>query len=119
MNGLDSAKCQKSRRGDINGIYGKFNEIRQKPNSVIFSKEAKIGSGRVVGCWIHFWREKELLLSRFAANRTVGSRRSKKQSRSTRRGLRVDTDLVEFRQLQEVEIFSYLVYFLAKSHVYG
>ena len=27
----------------------------------------------------------------------------------------MDTDLVEFRQLQEVEIFSYLCYSLAKS----
>ena len=33
--------------------------------------------------------------------------------------LRVDTDLVEFRQLQEVGIFSYLCYSLAKSHVNG
>ena len=56
------------------------------------------------------------LLSRFLSVRTVRSRRSKKQSRSTRQGLRVDTDLVEFRQLQEVVIFSYLVYSLAKSH---
>ena len=31
----------------------------------------------------------------------------------------MDTDLVEFRQLQEVGIFSYLVYFLDKIHVYG
>ena len=59
------------------------------------------------------------LLSRFAAVRIVGSRRSKKKSRSTQRGLRVDTELVEFRQLQEVEIFSYLCYSLAKSHVNG
>ena len=64
-------------------------------------------------------RERELLLSRFTAVRTVGSRRSKKLSRSTRRGLRVDTDLVEFRQLQEVGIFSYSCYSLAKSHVNG
>ena len=28
----------------------------------------------------------------------------------------MDTDLVEFRQLQEVGIFSYLVYSLAKIH---
>ena len=28
-------------------------------------------------------------------------------------------DFVEFRQLQEVEIFSYLVYSLAKSHFNG
>ena len=59
------------------------------------------------------------LLSRFPAVWTVGSRRSKKQSRSTRQGLRVDTDLEEFQQFQEVGIFSYLCYSLAKSHVNG
>ena len=37
----------------------------------------------------------------------------------TQRGLRVDTDLVEFRKLQEVGIFSYLCYSLVKSHVNG
>ena len=31
----------------------------------------------------------------------------------------MDTDLVEFRQLQEVGIFSYLCYSLAKRHVNG
>ena len=31
----------------------------------------------------------------------------------------MDTDLVEFQQLQEVEMFSYVVYSLAKSHVNG
>ena len=60
-----------------------------------------------------------LLLSRFLGVRTVGSRRSKKQSCSTLQGLRVGTDFVEFRQLQEVEIFSYFVYSLAKSHFNG
>ena len=34
-------------------------------------------------------------------------------------GLRVGTDFVKFRQLQEVGIFSYLVYSLAKSHFNG
>ena len=33
--------------------------------------------------------------------------------------LRVDIDLMEFRQLQEVGIFSYLCYSLAKSHENG
>ena len=28
----------------------------------------------------------------------------------------MDTDFVEFQQLQEVGIFSYLVYYLAKGH---
>ena len=64
-------------------------------------------------------RKKELLLSIFPAVRTVSSRRSKKQSRSTRRGLRVDTDFVEFQNFQEVGIFSYSCYSLAKSHVNG
>ena len=31
----------------------------------------------------------------------------------------MDTDCVEFRQLQEVEVFSYLIYSLAKSHLNG
>ena len=31
----------------------------------------------------------------------------------------MDTDLVEFRQLQEVGIFSYLCYFLSNIHVNG
>ena len=31
----------------------------------------------------------------------------------------METDLVEFRQLQEVEIFSYLCYYLVKRHVNG
>ena len=34
----------------------------------------------------------------------------------TRQRLRVGIDFVEFRQLQEVRIFSYLVYSLAKGH---
>ena len=56
------------------------------------------------------------ILSKFLAVRTVGSQWSKKQSFSTWQGLRVDTDLVEFRKLQEVGIFFYLCYSLAKSH---
>ena len=59
------------------------------------------------------------LLSKISAIRTVGSRRSKKQSFSKRRGLRMSIDLVEFRQLQEVGIFSYFCYSLAKSHING
>ena len=61
-------------------------------------------------------RERERLISRFLDVRIVSSRRSKKQSCSTQQRLRVGTDFVEFRQLQDVGIFSYLVYSLAKSH---
>ena len=57
------------------------------------------------------------LLSRFPGFRTVGSCRAKKQSCSTWQGLRVGTGFVEFRQLQEVGVFSYLVIFCFKSFV--
>ena len=39
------------------------------------------------------------------------------QSCSTRQGLRVDTDFVEFQQIQEVGVFSYWVIFSFKSLV--
>ena len=38
---------------------------------------------------------------------------------STLQGLRVDTDFMEFRQLREVGVLSYLIYSLAKSHFNG
>ena len=57
------------------------------------------------------------LLSRFPGFRTVGSRQAKKQSCSTQQGLRVSTGFVEFQQLQEVGVFSYLVIFGFKSLV--
>ena len=50
MNCLDSVKCQKSRKWDISEIYGKFNERRQKPNSVIFfilEQKSLVGYGFV------------------------------------------------------------------------
>ena len=57
------------------------------------------------------------LLSRFPSVQTVRSRRDKKQSCSMLQGLRVDTYFVEFRQLQEVGVFSYSVIFGFKSFV--
>ena len=59
------------------------------------------------------------LLSRFPGFQTVGSRRDKKQSCSTRQELRVGTGFGEFRQLQEVGVFSYSVIFGFKSLVNG
>ena len=59
----------------------------------------KNGQQLGIGCsgWsFSILREKDLLLSRFPVDRTVGFRRSKKESCSTRLGLIVGTDLVEF-----------------------
>ena len=57
------------------------------------------------------------LFSRFPDFRIVGSRRAKKQSCYTRQGIRVGTSFGEFRQLQEVLVFSYSVIFGFKSFV--
>ena len=93
---------------------------RQKKNSFLLQIEEenvqKGKNGSELGFSDFRERERVCLLSRFPDVQTVDPRRSKKQSRSTRRGLRVDTDLVEFQQLQEVEVFSYLCYSLPKSH---
>ena len=47
---------------------------------------------------VTFFREKNLLLSRFSGNRTVGFFRAKKESCSTRSGQCVDSGFMEFRQ---------------------
>ena len=57
------------------------------------------------------------IFSRFPGFRIVDSRRAKKQSCSTRQGLRVGIGFVEFRKLQEVGVFSYSVIFGFKSFV--
>ena len=59
------------------------------------------------------------LLYRFSGFRTVGSRLANKQSCSTWQGLRVGTGFGEFRQLQEVGVFSYSIIFGFKSLVNG
>ena len=59
------------------------------------------------------------LFSRFPGFQTVGSLRVKKQSYSMRQGLCMGTSFVEFRQLQEVGVFSYSVIFGFKSLVNG
>ena len=59
-------------------------------------RKCEKGAGDAVGSGFVFLRESVFLLFRFPADRTVSFLRSKKQSCSTRRGLCVDTDLVEF-----------------------
>ena len=57
------------------------------------------------------------LLFRFLGIRIVGLRQAKKQSYSTRKGLRVGTGFMKYRQIQEVGVFSYSVIFGFKSLV--
>ena len=81
---------------------------RQKRRIVFFStKNTKMGSEWLVQ---FLERESSFFLDFPPFRRSV---RFRPRSKAV---LRVDTDLVEFRQLQEVGIFSYLVYSLAKSH---
>ena len=51
-----------------------------------------------------------MLLSKIPGNRTVGFRRSKKGSCSTRRGKRVGSGFVSFDKLQEVGFSPYLCF---------
>ena len=55
--------------------------------------------------------EREPLLSSFSANPTVGSLRDKKESCSTRRGLRVGTGFREFPQTPRGRGFSLLGFY--------
>ena len=64
-------------------------------------------------------RERVYLLSRFLGDRSVESRRNKKQSWSTQQGLCVGTGIVEFQQLREVGVFSYLDILCLKGHENG
>ena len=56
-----------------------------------------------------YFRERDSTFSlKFSGDRTVGSRRDKRQSCSKLQGLCVGTGFEEFRQLREVGVFSYL-----------
>ena len=102
-------------KGDISENLEFVNDNKTNVNSCLLQK-LKEPNGQWAGMggemqWLNFvifFREREHLLSKIPENRTVDFRRSKKESCSMRRGLRVGTNLVEFRQLHEVWIFSYL-----------
>ena len=82
MDGLDCAKCQKSRKMDKMRIMRNVNENGKNNNSVhLLHLENKNGSGwtRDAVAWRFVILEREgAHLSRFAADRIVGFRRSKK-----------------------------------------
>ena len=106
MDGRDSSECQNREKKDIDDIFEILNEDKDKsPNSGLLlpkdkTKTWKRGKNLQEGeIDISREREKEPLLSRFAGNPTVGSLRDKKESCSTRRGLRVGTGFEEFRQI--------------------
>ena len=58
--------------------------------------------------FLSFFLERERLLSRISRDPTVGSLRDKKESCSTRRGLRWVPDLGSFVKLREVGVSPYL-----------
>ena len=57
------------------------------------------------------------LLSKICINRTVGFRRSKRQSWFTHRELHLGTKILAFRQTPKGREFSYLCYFYPKGHL--
>ena len=105
---------------DIDGINRNVNDNKTRMNSVHLSHLKAKNVQKVQWLGFVIYRERKCAFSldlRPFGPSVLDGARSKVVS--MRRGLHVDTDLVEFRQLQEVGIFSYLVYSLAKSHVYG
>ena len=58
-----------------------------------------------------------LFLSHIYGNRTVDFCRSRRQSWSKRRELRVGTNILAFRQISRGRKFSYLCYFEPKGYV--
>ena len=57
------------------------------------------------------------LLSKIYGNRTIGFRRSRRQSWSMRRELHVSTEILAFRQTPRGMKVSYLGYFYPKGHL--
>ena len=85
MDGLNSAKCQKSRKMDTLGIYGIVNDNKTKDEQYSSSsKRPKNGQwldGKKCSGWvleIFRERQREHLLSRFSADQTVDFRWNKK-----------------------------------------
>ena len=70
-------------------------------------KREREGAERFLFFYFFFF----LLLSQIYVNRIGGFSRSKRQSLSTHRELRVDTKILEFRQTPRGREFSYLCYF--------
>ena len=103
MDDRDSAECQnwekKGRRCHF-GIVNEENDKRVNSAHLLPQIEEKNVKGRR-GCsevQIFISREREPLLSRFTGDRTVEILRAKKESCSTRKGLRVDSGFREFHQ---------------------
>ena len=77
---------------------------RQNREKCFFSKLKETKNGLEQGTgdavlemeFLAFWREKELLLSRFLGDPTVGFRRSKKESCFMQRNLRVGSGFGSF-----------------------
>ena len=73
MDGRDIAKCQKSKKGDISGIIGKFNEEKDKIGTsgclLQKLKRAVAGVGQWLGLFIFLERESTISLD----FRSIGS----------------------------------------------
>ena len=85
-------------------LYKRINDNKDKIATVTISyiRKAKRKRGReggdAVGCWICVLERERVLLSKIPANPIFGFLRSKKESRSTRRGQCVGIGFLKFRQ---------------------
>ena len=127
MDDRDSVEYQNWEKKDIDGIIGfDLNDNNAKiVNNIISYKlkmsqnvKTKTGEMQKVGNG-DFLLERERLLSRTVGDPTVGSRRDKKGSCSTRRGLRVGIGFKEFRQTPRGRGFSLLGFYTSFKCIYN
>ena len=116
MDGRDSAECQNWKRRDVMVILEfVLNDNKTKRNSELLhlKKEKKKTCRGDAGSHFQTFRKRErvFLLSKFLGDPTVGSLRNKKESCSTRRGLRVGTRFREFPQTLRGRGFSLLGFY--------
>ena len=118
MDGRDSAECQNWEKKDIMVIIEIVVNENNAKNCTVLSSPIKMTKKRAEQRgWMEssrfsiFVLEREPLLSSFSANPTVGSVRDKKESCSTRRGLRVGTGFKEFPQTPRGRGFSLLGFY--------
>ena len=120
MDGRDSAECQNWEKKDIKVIMEiDLNEENDKimnscPLPLSKGKRKCGGEGRrgeMLEVLDLFFRVSVFLLSKFLRDPTVGSLRGKKESCSTRRGLRVGTRFREFPQTPRGRGFSLLGFY--------
>ena len=127
MDDRDNAEFQNWGKKDIDVIL-EFVLSRKRQNAIVSSPTLKMKTKNVLGrgeiqnvrssSFVIFFLEREKLLSKFPADPTVRILRDKKESCSTRRGLRVGSGFREFRHTPRGRGFILLEFYTLFKCIY-